>query len=234
MPGSRHAREAVYGALRDMIGSGALEPGTWLREEALSEGLGVSRTPLREALRALASDGLVESVPRRGMRVTTWTADDIDELYRLRALLEGYGAQRAARSGGPSVVEQLWQTAARYEHASEQAHGAGRFDAAVACNVEFHDAVLAAAGSPRLINLVQGIRSAMLVQRAFSHYTDDDRLRSVIQHRDIVRAIERGDDELAGHAMRSHILAARYSAIEASTDAAPGPPARAVTDGGTP
>jgi DNA-binding GntR family transcriptional regulator len=213
----QNARNTAYQAIREMIERGTLAPGAWLREGALSAQLGVSRTPLREALHALATEGLVEAVPNRGTRVASWSPQDIDELYRLRALLEGYGARQAARHGATAETSELWRLAERYEREGEAAQDAGQFDTAAACNVEFHEAVLAVADSPRLPQLVHTIRSAILVQRAFAYYTDDDRLRSMLQHRDIVRAIERGDEELAELAMRTHILAARYSAIEAAT-----------------
>ena len=214
---SQNARTTAYDTVREMIEQGTLAPGVWLREGALAARIGVSRTPVREALHALAAEGFVESVLNRGTRVASWSPEDIDELYQLRALLEGYGARQAARRGGRTVSAELWDHAQRYERESEAAHDAGHFDTAAACNVEFHEAVLLAADSPRLAQLVRTIRSAVLVQRAFAHYTADDRLRSMLQHRDIVRAIERGDDELAELAMRTHILAARYSAIEAAT-----------------
>src|SRR5690242_8818642 len=85
----------AYDAIRADIGSGAVEPGAWLRESALAAALGLSRTPVREALRMLAAEGAVELVHNRGARVVQWSAADIDEVYRLRALLEGHAAALA-------------------------------------------------------------------------------------------------------------------------------------------
>ena len=93
-----HTRVA-YEALRERIASGGLGPGTWLREHTVATSLGLSRTPVREALRLLAAEGVVELVHNRGARVVSWSAEDIDEAYRLRALIEGYGAGLAGRAG---------------------------------------------------------------------------------------------------------------------------------------
>ena len=104
----------AYEALRERIAvRRASAPGTWLREHTVATSLGLSRTPVREALRLLAAEGVVELVHNRGARVVSWSAEDIDEAYRLRALIEGYGAglrgppgrpadrRRAARPAGP-------------------------------------------------------------------------------------------------------------------------------------
>lgn len=211
---SSDAQHAAYSDIKGRIGAGSLPPGAWLREAAVAESLGISRTPVREALRALAAEGLVELVRHRGARVTSWTADEIDEVYRLRALLEGYGARLAARSADDERVAQMSQLADAFEDEVRKAtEGNGSFDIAVERNNDFHRAVLEASGSSRLGTLLGVISSVPLVRQAFQHYTTDDLQRSVLQHRDIVHAVERGDEELAESAMRTHILAARYSAV---------------------
>lgn len=200
----------AYDAVRERIASGAVAPGQWLREYTTATSLGLSRTPVREALRLLAAEGVVELVHNRGARVVDWTSDDIDEAYRLRALLEGYGAGLAARRASGDDVAELRTLQDRYEHAlATDALGA----APARCNDDFHAAVLAASGSARLSVLLAGVSSAPLVRRVLRGYGDDDRRRSVLAHRDIIIAIEHGDADLATAAMGSHILAARYSAM---------------------
>ncbi len=211
--GPANAQSAVYAALKRRITAGALPPGAWLRETAVAESLGVSRTPVREALRALAADGAVELVRHRGARVTAWTAEEIDEVYRLRALLEGYAARLAARDASPALAARLRRLADGFEEAVQRAAAGAPFDAAVDLNNEFHRTVLEASGSTRLAGLLGAVSSVPLVRRAFDHDTTDDLRRSVVQHRDIVNAVARGDEELAESAMRTHILAARYSAV---------------------
>ena len=111
-----HTRVA-YAALRERIASGGLGPGTWLREHTVATSLGLSRTPVREALRLLAAEGVVELVHNRGARVVSWSAEDIDEAYRLRALIEGYGAGLAAARADAACVAELRSLQERYEQA---------------------------------------------------------------------------------------------------------------------
>jgi DNA-binding GntR family transcriptional regulator len=201
----------AYDAVKEQIASGAVVPGTWLREHTMATSLGLSRTPVREALRLLAAEGVVELVHNRGARVVSWTPEDIDEAYRLRALIEGYGAGLAARMADPATIAELRALQDRYERAVDEEGLSGGTTAQ--CNDDFHAAVLAASGSARLATLVAMVSSAPLVRRVLQGYDDDDRRRSVLQHRDIITAIENADEELATSAMSSHILAARYSAL---------------------
>jgi len=159
----------------------------------------------------LATEGVIEMVPNRGARVVSWTPADIDEVYRLRALLEGHGAALAAKAATSEQVTQIRRLGEIYERAVDSA--APGHDETARCNNEFHAAILTASGSPRLTNLLDVISSAPMVTQALSRYTDDDRRRSVLQHRDIMTAIAHRDPELAESAMRSHILAARYTAM---------------------
>ena len=202
-----HTRVA-YAALRERIASGGLGPGTWLREHTVATSLGLSRTPVREALRLLAAEGVVELVHNRGARVVSWSAEDIDEAYRLRALIEGYGAGLAAARADAACVAELRSLQERYEQALDgqdpQPTSAPMTSAPLSsapmssaqCNDDFHAAVLAA-----------------FVRRVLHSYDDDDRRRSVMAHRDVITAIANGDADLATSAMSSHILAARYSAL---------------------
>jgi DNA-binding GntR family transcriptional regulator len=201
----------AYEAVRERIASGAVPPGSWLREHTVATSLGLSRTPVREALRLLAAEGVVELVHNRGARVSDWSAEDIDEAYRLRALIEGYGAGLAARRADLPTVERLRALQDRYEAALGREDLTG--DTSAQCNDDFHAAVLAASGSARLSTLLATVSSAPLVRRVLRGYDDDDRRRSVLQHRDIITAIENSDHDLATSAMSSHILAARYSAL---------------------
>lgn len=209
-PGPAASRETAYAVLREQISAGRLAPGTWLREAALAAELGFSRTPVREALRTLAAEGLVELVHNRGARVVPWTPTDVDETYRLRALLEGEAAGLAARRATAEQVEQMARAQERYERSIDA--GAPAVERA-GCNDAFHASVVAASGSNRLPVLLSVITSAPLVARAIGSYTADDLRRSVLQHRDVLTAVQQRDEALAVAAMRSHILAARYVAI---------------------
>lgn len=211
------SRETAYVALRARIAAGQLSPGTWLREASLAAELGLSRTPVREALRTLAAEGLVELVHNRGARVVPWTPDDVDETYRLRALLEGEAAGLAARRATAEHVAAMARAQETYEQSIEA--GAPAVERA-ACNDTFHAAVVAASGSTRLPVLLALVTSPPLVAQAIGSYSADDLRRSVLQHRDVLAGVQQGDEALAVAAMRSHILAARYVAMRGV--AAPG------------
>lgn len=230
VPPDPGARSVAYRAIRDDIADGSLLPGQWVREGPLAEQLGVSRTPVREALNALAAEGLVEIVRHRGARVASWTVRDVDEVYSLRALLEGEGARLAVTRASYEAFQEiqrqdrLFEVAARELsdlRAGGQGHGAPAqraLDAAVAANGALHRAVLEAADSPRLVALLGAVSSAPRVQQAFHHYTDADLSRSITGHHDIVVGIERGDAPLAEAAMRSHILGARHAAARGASE----------------
>lgn len=226
----RGARTAAYQRIRDDIGNGALAPGEWVREGTLADTLGVSRTPVREALNALAAEGVVEIVRHRGARVSRWTARDVDEVYSLRALLEGQAARLAVERAAPEVARELAQHEQRFADAGgalsalrAAGHGEGRsaeqaLDAAVEANGAFHRVVVEAADSPRLGALLASVSSAPLVTLAFQHYTDDDLARSRAGHRDVVLGLEHRDPSLAEAAMRSHILGARHAAARSAAE----------------
>ena len=137
--------QLAYDAVRERIASGTVVPGEWLREHAVATSLGLSRTPVREALRLLAAEGVVELVQNRGARVVDWSPEDIDEAYRLRALIEGYGAGLAARRADEACIAELRALQDRYERALASDDSAAT---PAQCNDDFHAAVLAAAGAP--------------------------------------------------------------------------------------
>jgi DNA-binding GntR family transcriptional regulator len=207
---------SAYDAILSRIAEGDLVPGQWLRESALSTQLGVSRTPVREALRALAAEGLVETVKNRGARVREWSDAQIAETYRLRALLEGYGARMACSTDDPSSLGRLHEIQDELETAINN-KCAGFLDYVAELNGEFHQTVLGMANSPLLTGFVETLGSVSLVRRAFRGYSERDLARTVTSHRDIIVGIEARDPELAEAAMRGHILGARNAAINAFT-----------------
>ncbi|MCD2196887.1 GntR family transcriptional regulator [Actinomycetospora endophytica] len=225
------ARSVAYRRIRDDIVEGSLPPGRWVREGPLADQLGVSRTPVREALNALAAEGLVEIVRHRGARVCSWTVRDVDEVYRLRAMLEGEGARLAVTRADTAALRALRDQDRRFERAATElsglrAAGHGGSEAAdaalsdaVEANGALHRGVLEAADSPRLLALLSSLSSSPRVRQAFHHYTDADLARSISGHHDIVLGIERGDEALAESAMRSHILGARHAAARSASDA---------------
>ncbi len=190
--------ERVYAELRSAILRGEYAPGERLRTAAIAERLGTSRTPVREALVLLEGDGLVELEPRRGALVRTFDPEDLIDLYEVRALLEARAAQRAATRITPQQVGDLEDVCRRAERA-----GTDDLDTLLALNEEFHRIVIAAAGSPRT---VAGIPGPFKV--AFWG-VDEQRERSLADHREIASTLRAGSAERAETAMRLHILNAR-------------------------
>src|SRR5216683_3073383 len=111
----QNASVAATELIREAILDGRLEPGSRLKEEELARELGISRTPVREALLILQAEGLVDAAPNRGAVVRSHDADDLEDLYQLRALLEGYAARRAAANISEAAVAGLRASCERFE-----------------------------------------------------------------------------------------------------------------------
>jgi DNA-binding GntR family transcriptional regulator len=204
---ARAAQEA-QATLRAAILGGEIAPGARLGEVELAEQLGVSRTPVREALRRLAADGLVEVLPNRGARVAQWTPDDLDEIYELRALLESHGAARAATRIDPAEVAVLAKLCDDMDACVRRARKRD-LDRITALNAEFHTRILESAGTPRLLALMAAVVQVPLVSRTFHEYSAEALARSLGHHRELVAAMGARDPAWAESVMRSHVLAAR-------------------------
>lgn len=205
------AADRAYAALRAGILDGRYGPGARLGEIEVAAELGLSRTPVREALRRLGSEGLVESLPNRGARVRSWSADDLDESYEVRAVLEGLGARRAASRVSAEQLERLGELAGEMVRADPSlGHRApGDFADLAALNAEFHALILGASGSGRLGAALATVVQLPLVLRTYQRYTPEALARSHAHHHEIVDALRAADGSWAESVMRSHVLAAR-------------------------
>lgn len=205
MPPARNASAAAAEAIRAAIIDGRLEPGQRLKESELARDLDLSRTPVREALLILHAEGLVELTPNRGARVPTYEAAELEDLYELRATLEGFAAHKAAQRITPAKVRALKQSCIRFEklRATDDAMGL------VKENLFFHNTILDAAGSDRLTLMVKKVIELPLVYRSFIWYSDEQRLISEHYHKQLVHAFETGDAERAELIMTEHVLEAR-------------------------
>lgn len=202
------ATDAAAAALREAILRGDAAPGSRLGETELAEQLGLSRTPVREALRQLASDGLVTVLPNRGARVAEWSREDLEEIYELRALLEAHAAARAATRIPDEQVALLVKLCDEMDDCARQAT-ASDLDRIAELNARFHGLILEASGSARLTGLMKAVVQVPLVLRTFHHYSPEALRRSLGHHREIVAAFRAGDADWASSVMRSHVLAAR-------------------------
>ena len=205
------AADLAHSALRAAILEGRRAPGERLGEIEIAAELGLSRTPVREALGRLGSEGLVDLLPHRGARVRSWTADDLDETYELRAALEGLGARRAAARIGAADLDRLAALAAEMVTVDPSLghRPPGDFADLAALNARFHALIVGAAGSDRLAATLAGLVQLPLVMRTYRRYTDAALARSHAHHHEIVDALRAGDGAWAESVMRSHVLAAR-------------------------
>ncbi|QJY50238.1 GntR family transcriptional regulator [Pseudonocardia broussonetiae] len=201
-PGTSAVR--AHAAVRELILGGELSAGTRLGEAELADRLGVSRTPVREALGRLAAEGLVELVPNRGARVASWSVAELEGVFELRALLEPQLTALAVPNAGPADVEALDDLAQQMVDVA--AHD---LDALVPLNRAFHDRLVALAEHPALAAALAGAVKAPIVLRNFHAYDDASLRRSLAHHVEIVAAVRAGDPAWAGAVMTAHIHNAR-------------------------
>lgn len=204
----------VYAALREGILDGAYESGVRLGEASLAAALGVSRTPVREALRRLGSEGLVELLPHRGARVARWTERDLGEIYALRALLEGHAAGLAAGHVSDADLARMEDLCLAMERVGERGPQQD-FERLVGLNQEFHSLILRGADNERLATLLRTLVQVPLVLRTYHRYSDAALRRSHGHHRELVTALRSSNPAWAESVMRSHVLAAQ-TALTAS------------------
>lgn len=201
----RNASVAATDVIRDAIIDGRLAPGERLKEVELATELGISRTPVREALLVLQTEGLVEAVPNRGATVRAHTAEDLDDLYQLRALLEGHAARRAASRIAEEEVARLRASCERFD----ALQGDDELRELVKENVLFHSTIREVAGSERLSSMVRKVIELPLVYKSYIWYSPDQRRISSHYHRQIVNALAARDAERAELIMKEHVYEAR-------------------------
>jgi len=209
------AVDRVYALLRAAILNGDYQPGAKLSETELSEFTGSSRTPVREALRRLEAEGLVEVPPHRGARVASWARADLEEIYDLRMLLEGYAAQRAAERITPEAVDRMAELCDLIEAVAYPGPDQD-LERVAELNTEFHGIARDAAANNRLVTMLNAVVQLPLVVRTFHRYSAVDLVRSCAHHRDLVSALRAGDGLWAQSVMRAHVLAAKAFLLEES------------------
>ncbi len=224
------ATQRAHALLRAGILDGTRPAGSRLREDTLADELGLSRTPVREALQRLGTEGLVDHLAHRGARVASWSSTEEEETFALRAVLEGLGARRAAERATAADVAALRELCTRMEATTSP--GAPRdLDALTGLNHRFHHELLRIADSPRLEAMVDTVIHVPVVMRTFLRYSDAALARSQHHHRELCDALEVGDGGWAESVMRSHVLAARAQLTTAPrTSATPAPADRAQED----
>ena len=196
-------REQIVRRLRQAIVAGEIPATTRLREPELAAQLGVSRTPLREAIRQLEAEGLVSTVPRVGTFVSEVRPRDVEDTYAIRAVLEGLAARQAAESADPAKAGRLREILSELERKTADFRvyheAAGRF----------HEAILALSGNQRLQTLYQSLTNQVARFRSLSLAVPQRPEVSFREHRRIAEAILRGRGAEAEKLMRNHVEGAR-------------------------
>ena len=198
------ARRALYQdvaeRLREQIFNRELEPGSHIDEQKLCADYGISRTPLREALKVLAVEGLVTMKVRRGAYVTEMSTEDVTQVYHLLALLEADAAGEVARSASD---EQIASLRALHERLEKQAPQRRIF---FGTNEQFHMRLLAVAGNRWRTQIVGDLRKMMKLNRHHSLFKPSRIAESLAEHRALMDALEARDAEAATRLMRAHYL----------------------------
>ncbi len=202
-------RQALYlevaERLRAMIHAHTLCTGQWVDEMQLAGQLGISRTPLREALKVLATEGLVRLEPRRGCFVNALSAQDIEEIFPLMAMLEGRCAYEAASKATPTDLQALQPL-----HDALQAHAlAGRIDDYYDTNYKIHEAIQALAGNRWLSDMVGNLRKVLSLSRHRSLSVAGRIDESCAEHLAIFAALKAHDPQAAEALARTHLLRQR-------------------------
>ncbi|MFQ5903739.1 MAG: GntR family transcriptional regulator [Candidatus Binatia bacterium] len=200
--------------IRDMILTGKLSAGTRVRQVELARGMGISRTPLREALMKLEQEGLITMLPRGGLKVVELDAVGAIELYEIREVLDGLAARLAAERINTHNLKNLEQHLKKMENSMETRNTHGWF----IHHVAFHEEIFQASGNSRLLGLISTVR--LSIQRFHPLLlTTPNRLSNAFrEHGDIFKAIRARDPEKAEALARLHIANAKEVVVEVMAD----------------
>ncbi|TDM09371.1 MAG: GntR family transcriptional regulator [Ideonella sp. MAG2] len=190
--------QQVAERLREQIFARTLEPGSWIDEQKLCGEYGISRTPLREALKVLAVEGLVTMKVRRGAYVTEMSSVDVQQVYRLLGLLESDAAAEAASTATPEGLAELQGLHAQLEASATQR------DEFFRINEQFHRRLLDLAGNRWRQQIVDDLRKVMKLNRHHSLFKQGRLAESLAEHRALMAALTARDAAAAAQLMRSH------------------------------
>jgi len=198
---NRPLYEDVADRLREQIFSKLLAPGSWLDEQNLAEQFGISRTPMREAIKVLASEGLVIIKMRRGAYVTEVARRDLEQIFTILSLLEGEAARETAIKATEEELNQLDY----WHHRLEKAAADRDIEQFFEINGKFHELIQQIAGNRWMNGVIADLRKVLKLHRRES-LTSTGRLQnSLIEHRAILNALLKRDQAEAESAMRQHL-----------------------------
>ena len=194
-------RDVVFNTLRQAILRGELKPGERLMEIQLATKLGVSRTPVREALRKLELDGLVLMIPRKGAEVAQISEKGLRDVLEIRGSLEALAVRLACDRMDRQGLKELKEA----EQAFEEVLGQDDITVVAEADVAFHSVIYIATDNERLIQLLNNVREQMYRYRVEYLKRRESHPQLLAEHQDMIRAIEKGDEEEAIRITRQHI-----------------------------
>ncbi len=198
---SRPLYEEVADQLRVRIFAHELAPGTWIDEQTLAKEFGISRTPLREAIKVLAAEGLITMKLRRGAYVTEVNRGDLEQIFTILSLLEGQAAKEAATKAQEKDLNELDDMHLRLEKAAADRNLEQFFEV----NVRFHERIIAIANNPWMTGVIADLRKVLKLQRKDSLSRTGRLQSSLSEHREILKALLKRDPIAAEQAMRTHL-----------------------------
>jgi DNA-binding GntR family transcriptional regulator len=194
-------RKRVYEHMREQILSGRIAPKERLVEAKIAQDIGTSRTPVREALHSLEMEGLIESIPRIGYVVKAISDREAVELWEIRCLIEELAARWAMEKAPGKLARELRKNIAKAEEQVTR----GNLDVFVDLDGQFHEIIARLSGGRRLLELAQTLRRHALRYRIESIFLPDVALRAIEGHKEILRAVEKGDDAGISLALKNHL-----------------------------
>jgi DNA-binding GntR family transcriptional regulator len=200
----------VFDNLKQAIIRGKIAPGEWLVESHIAEMLGISRTPVREAIHKLERERLIERQPRGGFTVLGLDREDIEETFGIRSVLEGYAAKLATLKHQPDELNVLEKKIEQYQHSLDLK----KIDALPEINTEFHELLYDLSKSPRLIYMINGLRDQIfrfrqmiLKNNKFAVISNEDHIR-------MLKFMRKRDAEKVEILVREHILRGRDAVLK--------------------
>ncbi len=202
--------EHVFDSLKQAIIRGNMSPGEWLVESHIADTLGISRTPVREAIHKLEREGLIERQPRGGFTVLGLNRDDIEETFGIRSVLEGYAAKLAAIKHKNEELKPLEAKIEEFEKCLVKK----QFTHLTRINTEFHDLLYALSKSPKLIHIINGLtdqifrfRQIILKETKMARVSNED-------HKQMLKFIRKRDADGVERLVRDHILRGQEMVLE--------------------
>ena len=186
-------RDQVYQILRDEICAGKYAPGSWLQETELTEYLGVSRSPVREALRRLVADGLLMEIPNKGVFVKEFTCRDIEEIFDMRVMLESYAIRKSRSRMTSARLQKLFDILEELEHT----HAAQELAVYTQSDEILHNRIVELSENSLVISTYDRVRSMNQQFRVLSLSSHRRFDESLEEHRQIVQSLAVGDVETA-------------------------------------